>query len=336
MGRQATVSLGKSGSRGNPQKFGTNHGKPPAAATSKAGDFSSAHTVGAKSAGTGFKPTALKTQGGPAGNKTGAGAGTKHLEFGEARQRAQQDRQDRRREFRCGKQLSFGQAEKQRPFKRRGSPRRKAAWAGTAPSCPSRGEGTRGQKEALKQHCRTHADIPLPRGCEARGIASNPYRAASQLAGAGSVWPPLSTHMRRGHAVARLDDQIAYRRNAFGDLHPALKLVHENVGTAMSALANALYVLDAKERDISGGVVKLYKHTNPPAGARTLQFVRAITIAAMPMRKACRCREANREPKPPQCGQAFASPVVSTASKAQGLAQRAPPQFILSRISPIT
>ena len=39
------------------QKFGTNHGKPAAAATSKAGDFSSAHTVGAKSAGTGFKPT---------------------------------------------------------------------------------------------------------------------------------------------------------------------------------------------------------------------------------------------------------------------------------------
>ena len=62
------------------QKFGTNHGKPAAAATSKAGDFSSAHTVGAKSAGTGFKPTALKTQGGPVGNKTGAGAGTKHLE----------------------------------------------------------------------------------------------------------------------------------------------------------------------------------------------------------------------------------------------------------------
>ena len=62
------------------QKFGTNHGKPAAAATSKAGDFSSARTVGAKSAGTGFKPTALKTQGGPAGNKTGAGAGTKHLE----------------------------------------------------------------------------------------------------------------------------------------------------------------------------------------------------------------------------------------------------------------
>jgi hypothetical protein len=62
------------------QKFGTNHGKPAAAATSKAGDFSSAHTVGAKPAGTGFKPTALKTQGGPVGNQTGAGTGTKHHE----------------------------------------------------------------------------------------------------------------------------------------------------------------------------------------------------------------------------------------------------------------
>jgi hypothetical protein len=64
----------------------------------------------------------------------------------------------------------------------------------------------------------------------------------------------------RGHDVARFDDQIPHCRNAFGDLDPALYLVHENIRSAMSPLSHTLNVLDAEQRDISGGVVKLDKH----------------------------------------------------------------------------
>ena len=61
-------------------KFARNRGKPAIAATSKAGDFSKGHTFAAKAAGTGLKPTALKTEGASTGRKAGAGtAGQRHV-----------------------------------------------------------------------------------------------------------------------------------------------------------------------------------------------------------------------------------------------------------------
>lgn len=60
--------------RKNPDlKYANNHGKPAIAATSKAGDFSKAHAIAAKSAGNGFKPASLKTQGSSFGNKANTG-----------------------------------------------------------------------------------------------------------------------------------------------------------------------------------------------------------------------------------------------------------------------
>ena len=58
-------------------KFARNRGKPVIAATSKAGDFSKGHTFAAKSAGTGFKPTALNG-GAYTGRKAGAGTAARH------------------------------------------------------------------------------------------------------------------------------------------------------------------------------------------------------------------------------------------------------------------
>ena len=60
-------------------KFAHNGGKPAIAATSKAGDFSKGHTFAAKAAGTGFKPTSLKTQGASTGHKAGAGTAAQHF-----------------------------------------------------------------------------------------------------------------------------------------------------------------------------------------------------------------------------------------------------------------
>jgi hypothetical protein len=63
-------------------RFAHNAGKPAIAATSKAGDFSKGHTFAAKSAGTGFKPTSLKTQSAPTGRKAGVGAGAGARDYG--------------------------------------------------------------------------------------------------------------------------------------------------------------------------------------------------------------------------------------------------------------
>ena len=56
-------------------KFARNGGKPAIAATSKAGDFSKGHTFAAKAAGTGFRPTSLKTEG-----AHWPGAGAQHFQ----------------------------------------------------------------------------------------------------------------------------------------------------------------------------------------------------------------------------------------------------------------
>ncbi len=60
--------------RKNPDlKYANNHGKPSIAATSKAGDFSKAHAIAAKSGGSSVRPASLTTEG------RHAGSGTQHL-----------------------------------------------------------------------------------------------------------------------------------------------------------------------------------------------------------------------------------------------------------------
>jgi len=52
-------------------RLANNHGRPPVAATSKAGDFSKGHAAGAISAGSAFKPASLKTPAAPFGGQPG-------------------------------------------------------------------------------------------------------------------------------------------------------------------------------------------------------------------------------------------------------------------------
>jgi hypothetical protein len=64
----------------------------------------------------------------------------------------------------------------------------------------------------------------------------------------------------RGDDIARFDDEIAHRSHAFGHLNPAFELVHEDVGTSMSAFSHALNIFHANQRDVPAGVVKFNEH----------------------------------------------------------------------------